>query len=55
MMVVIHTDSRCALTAHSMTHVPSLTQILLANFVSNLDREFSLICKRQDDISLINR
>jgi len=29
MMVVIHTDSRCALTAPSMTGPPSLSQISL--------------------------
>jgi len=55
MMVVIHTHSCCALIAPSMTHMPSLTHILLVNFVSNLDCAFLLICKRQDDIRLINR
>jgi len=55
MMVGIHIDSRCALTAPPLTGTPSLTQILLVNFVSNLDCTFSLICKRQDDIRLINR
>jgi len=55
MMVVIHTDSRRALTTPSMTGMPSLTQILLVNYVSNLDCALSLICKRQDDIRLINR
>jgi len=54
MMVVIHTDSRRALTAPSMTGMPALTQILLPNFVSNLHCLFSLICKRQDDIMLIH-
>jgi len=55
MMVVIHTDSCSALTAPSMTGTPSLTQILLVNFVCNLDCALSLICKRQDNIRLINR
>jgi len=54
MMVVIHTDSHCALTAPSMTGMPSLTQILLVNYVSNSHCALSLICKRQDDIRLIN-
>jgi len=55
MMVVIHTDSRCALTAPSMTGTPSLTEIVLVNFVTNLDCALSIICKRQDNIRLINR
>jgi len=54
MMVGIHTDLRCTLTAPSLTGTPSLTRILLVNFVSNLDCAFSLICQRQDDIGLIN-
>jgi len=54
MMMVIHTDSRCALTVPSMTGTPSLTQTLLVNFVSNLDCALSLICNRQHDIRLIN-
>jgi len=55
MMVGIHTDSRRALTAAPLTGMPSVTQILLVTFVSNLDCAFSLICKRQDNIRLINR
>jgi len=55
MMVGIHTDLRCTLTAPPLTGTPSLTQILLVNVVSNLDCAFSLICKRQDNIRLINR
>jgi len=54
MMVGIHTDWRCALTAPLLTGMLSLTKILLVNFVSNLDCAISLICKRQDDIRLIN-
>jgi len=44
-----------ALTTSSLTGTPSLTQISLVNFVSNLDCTFLLICKRQDDIRLFNR
>jgi len=55
MMVGVHTDSRCVLTAPPLTGRPSLTQILLVNFVSNLDCAFSRISKRQNDIRLINR
>jgi len=55
MVVGIHTDLRCALTAPSLTDMASLTQILLVHFVSNSDCVYSLICKRQDDIRLINR
>jgi len=55
MMVVIHTDSRCAWTAPSMIGMPSRTGIWLVNVVSNLDGTLSLICTRRDDIWLINR
>ena len=55
MMVVILKDSRCALTATFMPHMPSLTQILLVNFVCSLECTFSLIWKRQDDNWVINR
>ena len=54
MIVVIHTDSRCALTTPSKTRMPSLTQISLVNSISNLNCAFLCICKRQDDIRLIN-
>jgi hypothetical protein len=54
MMVVILTDSRCALTAPSMICMPSLTYILLVYFVFNIDCMFSLTCKRHEDIMLIN-
>jgi len=53
MMVVIHTDSHCALTAPLMTAMPTLTQILLVHFVAYLHCALSLLCKRQDDIPLI--
>ena len=55
MGVEIVTDLHCALTASSMTRMPSLTQILLVNFVYSLDYAFSRICKRQGYIRLINR
>ena len=54
MMVVIHTDSRCAMTAPSMTCMSSLSETLLVNFIFSLDCAFSLIRKRQDDIVLIS-
>jgi len=54
MMVVIHTDSRCALTTPSLTRMSSLSETLFVNLISSLDCAFSLICKRQDDIALIN-
>jgi len=52
MMVGIHTDSRCTLTALPPTGMPSLTPIWLVNVVSNSDCAFSLDCKRQHDIRL---
>jgi hypothetical protein len=54
MMVVIHPDSRRAMTAPSMTRMSSLSETLLVNFIFSLDCAFSLICKRQDDIVLIS-
>ena len=54
MMVIIHTDSRCAMTAPSMACMSSLSETLLVNFIFSLDCAFSLICKRQDDIVLIS-
>jgi hypothetical protein len=50
MIVVIHTDSRCAMTAPSMTRMSSLSETLLVNFIFSLDCVFSLIRKRQDYI-----
>jgi hypothetical protein len=47
MMVVIHTDSRGAMTAPAMTRMSSLSKTLLANFIFSLD-------KRQDNILLIS-
>jgi len=55
MMVVIPTDSCCELTTPSMICMPSLTYILLANVVVNIDCAFSLMCKRLDNRMLINR
>jgi hypothetical protein len=54
MMVVIHPDSRHAMTASSMTRMSSLSESLLLNFIFSLDCAFSLILKRQDDIVLIS-
>lgn len=52
-MVVRQTDLLCALTAPSMIHIPSLSDILLEYFVSNVDCMISLIRERQKDITLI--
>jgi hypothetical protein len=54
MMVVIHTDSRCTMTAPSMTCMSSLSETLWVNVIFRLDCAFSLIRKRQDDILLIS-
>jgi len=54
MMVVIHTDSRCAMTAPSTTRMSSLSETLIVNFIISLDCAFSLIRKRQDNIVLIS-
>jgi hypothetical protein len=54
MMEIIHTDSGCALTTPSITCMESESEPLLVNFISSLDCAFSLICKWQDDIPLIN-
>jgi hypothetical protein len=54
MMVVIHPDSRRAMTALSMTLLSSLSETLLVNFSVSLDCAFSLIRKRQGDIVLIS-
>jgi len=53
-MVVIHTDSRCAMTAPSMSSMSSLSEPVLVNFIFSLDCAFSLIRKRKDDIVLIS-
>jgi len=50
MMVAIPTDSGCTLTTPSTTHTPSLTNIMLVNFVFDIDCAFSLMGKRHDDI-----
>jgi len=54
MMVVIHPDSRRAITASSMTCMTSLSETLLVNFIFTLHCTFSLIRKRQDHIVLIS-
>jgi hypothetical protein len=53
MMVVIHPDSRRAMTAPSMTRMSSLSETLLPNFIFSLDWALSLIRKRQGDNVLI--
>jgi len=53
-MVVIHTDSHCAMTAPSMTRMSSLSETLLVNLIFSLDCALSLIHTRQDDIVLIS-
>jgi hypothetical protein len=53
MMVVIHPDSRCALTTPSMTVMPSLIETLLVNFSSSSNCTFPPICKTQENIALI--
>jgi hypothetical protein len=45
--VVIQNDSSCALTAHSMTRMTSLTYILLAYFIRNIAFALSLYSHRQ--------
>ena len=54
MMVVIHPDSRRAMTVPSMTRMSSLSETLLVNFIFSLDCTFSLIRKRQDHIVLFS-
>jgi len=54
MMVDIHTDSRCAMAAPSMTPMSSLSETWLVNFIFSLDFTFLRLRRRQDDIALIN-
>jgi hypothetical protein len=54
MMVVIHRDSLCAITASSMTCMSSLGETLLVTFIFSVYCAFSLIRNRQDDIVLIS-
>jgi hypothetical protein len=53
-MVVIHTDLRCAMTAPSMTHMSSLSETLLVYCIFSLDCALSHIRKRQDAIFWIS-
>ena len=53
-MVVIHPDTRHAMTPPSMTRMLSLSETLLVNFILSSDCAFSLIRKRQDHIVLIS-
>lgn len=54
MMVVIHTDLYCAMTDLSMTHMPSLSDKLLANVLSSSDFDCSTIHMRQNNITFIH-
>jgi hypothetical protein len=54
MMVVSPTDSRGVWTAPAMTRMPSVTNILLLNFVFNFNPAFELTGKRCNDIMLID-
>jgi hypothetical protein len=49
MTVVIHPDPDSAVTPLSMTHMMSLTYILLVNFISNFSLALSLNDNRQGD------
>jgi len=49
MTVVVQIDSSCALTALSMTHMKSLTKILLAHFVTNIAFNLSLNSRLQKE------
>jgi len=53
MTVFIHSASHCILTGASMTHMTSLTDILLVSFISNLVLTFWLTSNGQDDITFI--
>jgi len=55
MMVVIQTDSDCALTAPSKTRMTSLTHILLVNFVTYWVRAFPLLRNRTSAMQCIGR
>jgi hypothetical protein len=54
MMVVIHTDSCCTLTARSITRIPSQSETLFVYFISSSDCAFSVIYKRQHNNPLMN-
>jgi len=54
MMVVILTDMRGALTAPSMTHMLSLTYVVLVKSFFNKDCAFPVTSNRHDNIMLID-
>jgi len=51
--VVIHPGSGCALTAHSMSCMTSLSQTLSVHLVSNSGFTFPFIQNRQDNIKFV--
>jgi len=55
MMVVVQIDSGCALTILSITRMTSLTQILLANFVTNIAFALSLNSHMQKETEHLGR
>jgi hypothetical protein len=50
MTVVVQIDLACELTALTLTCMTSLTEILLANFVTNIDLALSLNSHLQNKI-----
>jgi len=55
MMVVVQINSSCTLTAPSMTRMTSLTQILLAHFVTNIAFALSLHSHLQKETAHFGR
>jgi hypothetical protein len=55
MTVVIQIDSSCALTAPSMTHMTSLTYILLPHFVTNIAFALSVNTQLQKETEYFGR
>jgi len=55
MTVVVQIDSLCALTALSMTHMTSLTQIVLAHVVMNIAFALSLNSHLQKETAHFGR
>jgi hypothetical protein len=55
MMVVVQINSSCTLTALPMTHMTSLTKILVAHFVTNIAFALSLNRNLQNKIECDGR
>jgi len=53
MTVIMKTDLYCALTAPSITHIPSLTKIFFVNVVTNKVFSLSLNSNRLGNIEYI--